>query len=142
VPRLKRIEDRIVPVVVTGFTVRSTSNDVGDTVILGNTLETASTVGNRGLTIPISGFTTPPTGAVNAQLDFVRCDGSLGKTGDRLQLNDATLSDVSKYSQTVPCSLFYLTVRSPTVPNKAAPFACHLSNTRPGQCRRTGEGGP
>ena len=40
------------------FTFRFTTDDSGDTVILGNTLETASTVGNPGRT---------PQDAINAQ---------------------------------------------------------------------------
>jgi len=49
-PRLERLENRIVPTIVTPFTVRYTINTTGDTVVLGNTLETASTVGNPGRT--------------------------------------------------------------------------------------------
>src|SRR5262249_46545282 len=48
--RLEPLEDRVVPVIVTPFAVRFTVNTTGDTVILGNTLETASTVGNPGRT--------------------------------------------------------------------------------------------
>ena len=43
--------------------------------------------------IPISGFTTPPDGTVNAQLGLVSYDGSLGKSVDSLSLNGTTLSD-------------------------------------------------
>src|SRR5262245_32852389 len=50
VPRLERLEDRIVPVVVTPFTPRFSANAPGDIAIIGNTLETASTVGNPGRT--------------------------------------------------------------------------------------------
>src|SRR5262249_14941205 len=46
-PPLERPEGRTTPAIVTPFTVRFTTNDVGDTVILGNTLETASTVINN-----------------------------------------------------------------------------------------------
>src|SRR5262249_46319657 len=48
--RLEPLEDRVVPVIVTPFAVRFTVNTTGDTVVLGNTLETASTVGNPGRT--------------------------------------------------------------------------------------------
>ena len=48
--QLGRLEDWPVPVIVTLFNVRFTTNATGDTVILGNTLETASTVGNPGRT--------------------------------------------------------------------------------------------
>src|SRR5262249_33673754 len=40
----------IAPAVVTLFNVRFSVNTTGDTVVLGNTLETASTVGNPGRT--------------------------------------------------------------------------------------------
>ena len=51
---------------------------------------------NRTVGIPISGFVTPPSGAVNAQLGFVSYAGDLGITGDSLSLNGATLSDATR----------------------------------------------
>lgn len=39
--------------------------------------------------IPISGFLTPPTGAVNFELGVVAHDGDRGQTGDQLQFNGA-----------------------------------------------------
>ncbi|HKB35942.1 MAG TPA: hypothetical protein VKD72_05780, partial [Gemmataceae bacterium] len=50
VPRLERLEDRIAPAVVTPFTPRFSTNAPGDIAIIGNTLETASTVNNPGRT--------------------------------------------------------------------------------------------
>jgi uncharacterized repeat protein (TIGR01451 family) len=47
---LERLEERIAPAVITPFTVRFAANTTGDTAIIGNTLETASTVGNPGRT--------------------------------------------------------------------------------------------
>ena len=47
---LERLEDRIAPAIITPFTVRFSANTTGDTAIIGNTLETASTVGNPGRT--------------------------------------------------------------------------------------------
>ena len=49
-PALELLENRLAPAIVTPFTVRYSANTTGDTVILGNTLETASTVGNPGRT--------------------------------------------------------------------------------------------
>jgi len=49
-PFIERLEDRLSPAIVTPFTVRYSVNTTGDTVILGNTLETASTTGNAGRT--------------------------------------------------------------------------------------------
>ena len=56
--RLEHLEDRTTPAgeitgvrtIVTPFTPRFTTNDTGDIAIVGNTLETASTVGNPGRT--------------------------------------------------------------------------------------------
>jgi hypothetical protein len=49
-PRLESLERRITPVVVTPFTPRFTTNATGDIAIIGNTLETATVVGNPGRT--------------------------------------------------------------------------------------------
>jgi uncharacterized repeat protein (TIGR01451 family) len=57
---------------------------------------TNATVANRTTTIPISGFVTPPTGPVNAQLGFVSYAGDLGQTGDTLSLNGAQLSNATR----------------------------------------------
>jgi uncharacterized repeat protein (TIGR01451 family) len=43
------LEDRIAPAVVTPFTVQFSANTTGDIAIIGNTLETASTVNNSGM---------------------------------------------------------------------------------------------
>jgi hypothetical protein len=47
---LERLEDGIAPSTVTPFTVRFSGNVTGATTSLANTLETASTVNNRGRT--------------------------------------------------------------------------------------------
>jgi uncharacterized repeat protein (TIGR01451 family) len=44
-------------------------------------------------TIPISGFKTPPSGAVNTTLGFVAYEGDSGFTGDSTSLNGTRLSD-------------------------------------------------
>jgi large repetitive protein len=44
-------------------------------------------------TIPISGFRTPPSGAVRTTLGFVSYEGDAGLTGDSASLNGTTLSD-------------------------------------------------
>src|SRR5262249_17469412 len=56
----------------------------------------ATVPANTTVPIPINGFTTPPSGPVNAQLGFVSYAGDLGKTGDSLQLNGNTLSDPTR----------------------------------------------
>ena len=49
-PFLERLEDRIAPAVITPFTPIFSQNATGDIAIVGNTLETASTVNNAGRT--------------------------------------------------------------------------------------------
>lgn len=51
--------------------------------------------GSPNLTIPVSGFQTPPSGPVRTQLGFVAYEGDRGSTGDSVQLNTTTLSDAS-----------------------------------------------
>ena len=45
------------------------------------------------ITTTVSGFRTPPTGAVTTQLGFVAYEGDLSSTGDRFQLNGTDLSN-------------------------------------------------
>ncbi len=49
-PNLEPLERRLAPAVVTPFTVRYSINTTGDIAMIGNTLETASTVNNAGRT--------------------------------------------------------------------------------------------
>ena len=44
-------------------------------------------------TIPVSGFITPPNGAVNTKLGVVAYEGDRGTTGDQLSLNNVLMSD-------------------------------------------------
>ena len=45
------------------------------------------------VTIPVSGFVTPPAGQVNTRLGVVAGEGDLGFNGDALQLDATTISD-------------------------------------------------
>jgi uncharacterized repeat protein (TIGR01451 family) len=45
------------------------------------------------VTIPVSGFLTPPNGAVNTKLGVVAYEGDRGTTGDVLSLNSVVMSD-------------------------------------------------
>src|SRR5260370_39404033 len=49
-PTVELLEKRLAPAIVTPFTVRYSINTTGDIAIIGNTLETASTVNNAGRT--------------------------------------------------------------------------------------------
>ena len=47
------------------------------------------------VTIPVSGFLTPPAGAVNTRLGVVAYEGDLGLTGDQFQLNGTALGNAT-----------------------------------------------
>ena len=49
--------------------------------------------GSPAITIPVSGFTTPPSGPVRTTLGFVAYEGDAGLTGDSATLNTTKLSD-------------------------------------------------
>ena len=49
--------------------------------------------GSPPITIPVSGFRTPPTGPVRTTLGFVAYEGDAGLTGDSATLNTTKLSD-------------------------------------------------
>lgn len=49
--------------------------------------------GSTGATINVSGFTTPPTGAVSSTVGFVTYEGDAGLAGDAASLNGTVLSD-------------------------------------------------
>ena len=49
--------------------------------------------GSPAITIPVSGFTTPPSGPVRTTLGFVAYEGDEGLTGDSATLNTTKLSD-------------------------------------------------
>src|SRR5262245_13557309 len=48
---------------------------------------------DRNVSIPVSGFIAPPSGAVNASVGFVAYEGDRGSTGDSVTLNTTTLSN-------------------------------------------------
>ena len=56
------------------------------------------TQGTTGVSIPVSGFRTPPAGQVHTTLGIVAYEGDRGLTGDSLSLNTTTLSDASNPS--------------------------------------------
>lgn len=49
--------------------------------------------GSAGATIPVSGFRTPPAGAVKTTLGFITYEGDLGIEGDGASLNGTPLQD-------------------------------------------------
>ena len=50
--------------------------------------------GNANVSIPVSGFRTPPTGAVRTRLGLIGYEGDAGSRGDTVKLNTTTVSDV------------------------------------------------
>ncbi|MBI1798942.1 MAG: DUF11 domain-containing protein [Candidatus Eisenbacteria bacterium] len=50
------------------------------------------------VTLPVSGFVTPPAGAVNTRLGVVAGEGDLGYTGDSFLLNGTALADAQNPS--------------------------------------------
>jgi uncharacterized repeat protein (TIGR01451 family) len=77
---LERLEDRLAPSIVTPFTPRFSANATGDIAIIGNTLETASTVNNSGLT---------PADVTAAQ------NGVAGPNGNHVDNNDWNMAYVN-----------------------------------------------
>ncbi len=51
--------------------------------------------GNPPVNIPVSGFKTPPAGAVRTEVGFVAYEGDAGLTGDSASLDGTTLSDAA-----------------------------------------------
>ena len=49
--------------------------------------------GNPNVTIPVSGFQTPPTGPVRTRLGLIGYEGDAGSPGDSVRLNTTTVSD-------------------------------------------------
>lgn len=54
---------------------------------------TINTTAPTSITTTVSGFRTPPTGAVNTQVGFVSYEGDRGSAGDQFVLNAANLAD-------------------------------------------------
>ena len=81
--------------------------------------------GSPPITIPVSGFRTPPSGPVNTTLGFVGYEGDGGLTGDTASLNGTTLSDGANPPNNFWCSAISnlganVTSRSPSDVNNFA----------------------
>ena len=88
--------------------------------------------GTPPITIPISGFRTPPSGPVTTTLGFVGYEGDSGLTGDSASLNGTTLSDGGSPAGNFWCSAISnlganVTTRSPNDINNFA-FDAKLVN--------------
>jgi uncharacterized repeat protein (TIGR01451 family) len=75
------------------------------------------------LNIPISGFTTPPSGPVNATLSVVTYEGDLGTLNDTLSLNDTRLSDATHpvnnfFNSSISNQGAAYTAKNPNYPNQ------------------------
>ena len=81
--------------------------------------------GTPPITIPVSGFRTPPSGPVTTTLGFVGYEGDSGLTGDSASLNGTTLSDGASPAGNFWCSAISnlgsnVTARSPNDVNNFA----------------------
>lgn len=90
--------------------------------------------GSPPITIPVSGFRTPPSGPVNTTLGFVGYEGDGGLTGDTASLNGTTLSDGANPPNNFWCSAISnlganVTSRSPSDVNNFAFDAKLVSGT-------------
>ena len=88
--------------------------------------------GTPPITIPVSGFRTPPSGPVTTTLGFVGYEGDSGLTGDSASLNGTTLSDGASPAGNFWCSAISnlgsnVTARSPNDVNNFA-FDAKLVN--------------
>jgi uncharacterized repeat protein (TIGR01451 family) len=57
--------------------------------------------GNPNVSIPVSGFQTPPTGPVRTRLGLVGYEGDAGSTGDVVKLNTTNISDATNPANNV-----------------------------------------
>lgn len=71
---------------------RLASDPIRNIVALDGYAEVAN---GHSATIPVSGFVTPPAGAVNTRLGVVAYEGDLGFTGDAFSLNGVALSNAA-----------------------------------------------
>ena len=72
--------------------------------------------------IPISGFLTPPSGPINAEVGFVAWEGDLALRGDRAQLNGQFISDAQHpstnfFDSRISQNGVLFTDRNPSYPN-------------------------
>ncbi|MEP6634008.1 MAG: DUF11 domain-containing protein, partial [Luteimonas sp.] len=54
---------------------------------------TINSTAPTSITTTVSGFRTPPAGAVNSRVGFIGYEGDLGSTGDNFRLNTTNLTD-------------------------------------------------
>lgn len=79
--------------------------------------------GSSGATIPVSGFKTPPAGAVKTTLGFITYEGDLGIEGDSASLNGTVLSDALNpatnfFNSTISNKGTRVTTKNPDYPNQ------------------------
>jgi uncharacterized repeat protein (TIGR01451 family) len=81
------------------------------------------TQGTTGVSIPLSGFLTPPAGQVQTTLGVVAYEGDRGLTGDSLALNTTKLSDASNpvnnfFNSAISSGGVDVTTKSPSYVNQ------------------------
>ena len=74
------------------------------------------------ITTTVSGFRTPPTGAVTTQVGFVAYEGDLSSNGDRFRLNTTDLSNAANpvdnaFNSTISALGTLVTTRNPSFTN-------------------------
>ena len=82
----------------------------------------ASVVSGETITIPVSGFQTPPSGTVRTRIGAVTYEGDAGSTGDQLLLGTRTISDAQNpatnvFNSTISDLGSLVSTRTPSSPN-------------------------
>ena len=75
------------------------------------------------ITTPVSGFRTPPTGAVTSRVGFIAYEGDRANTGDRLQVNGSNLSNAlnpadNAFNSTISSGGAHFTAKNPNYINQ------------------------
>lgn len=85
--------------------------------------EVAASAGKNNITIPVSGFLTPPTGQVTTEVGFVAGEGDLASKGDYIRLNGVNLQNALNPADNVANATVTrlgveVTDRNPAYPNQ------------------------
>ena len=70
------------------------TTDIARNLTVFDGLQAVSAAGQNSLTVPVTGFATPPAGPVNTRMAVVAYEGDFGLTPDAFSLNGTAVSDV------------------------------------------------